>query len=157
MSSRWPQGHQDQRSPYATYEAWPEESDGAQSWPDVSWQDSGWQDSDHGNQGQWGGSDPGGAAVEDPWGSQRQDYAGQQPYAEPDRPAATPPSSAQTDDYQQEWSQSAGGLGDDADYEWFQYLSQGRSAPSKPDPAPPPSAPRRGQREPRPRGRDKAA
>jgi hypothetical protein len=138
MSSRWPQGQQEQRSPYATYDdAWPEENDGAQPWPDVSWQDP-----EPGDQGQWATS-----AAGEPWGPQREEYPGQ-PHAAADRPSAATQPSGHAGDYQQEWNQGAGGLGDDADYEWFQYLSQGRSAPSSPDapPAPPRGAPKSGRR-----------
>ena len=127
MSSRWPQGQQDQRSPYGTTydEPWAEESDGAQPWPDVSWQDTGWQDPGHGDQGPWA-SQPGASAAE-PWATGAQDYADRLLGA-PVRAPAGPQPSDHAGDFQQEWNQSAGGFGDDADYEWFQYLSQGRSA-----------------------------
>ncbi len=174
MSSRWPQGQQDQRSPFATYdEDWPQDSGGAPPWPDAGWQDTGWQDPDPGAYpGQWAPADgtaqpgtpadgtapPGTPAVAEPWASDRQDYPGQ-PYAAPDRPQATRQRDDHAEPYQQEWNQAAGGFGDDADYEWFQYLGQGRSAPAKPDAvaAPPPGAARPGQRGSRQRDRDKAS
>ena len=110
MSSRWPQGQQEQRSPYATYDdAWPEENDGAQPWPDTGWQDPGWPDPGPGDQGSWETSADG-----EPWGSERQDDP-DQPYAAPNRPSAAPPPGGPGGDYQQEWNQGAGGLGDDAD------------------------------------------
>src|SRR6516164_6300565 len=126
MSSRWPQ---DQRSPYATWdEARPEEGDGAQPWLEVSWQDAGWQNPGHGDQAQWATD----SATAESWAPEREDYPSQ-PYAAPDRPPAAPQPNDHAGDYQQEWNQGAGGFGDDADYEWLQYLSQGRSAPSRPD------------------------
>jgi hypothetical protein len=148
MSSRWPQGQQDQRSPFATYdEDWPQDGDGAQSWQDAGWQDTGWPDP-NADPGQWASAEgtPGpGTPAAEPWASA------------PGRPQAAPRSGDLADPYQQEWNQSAGGSGDDADLEWFQYLSQGRSAPAKPDPAP--AAPSRdskpGQRGWRQRDRDK--
>jgi hypothetical protein len=135
MSTRWPQGQQDQRSPYATDdEAWPQENGGAQPW-----QDDGWQAPDQpGYADQWaqaqGPARPGGPAV-----------------AEPSRGAAA-------SQYQREWDQSGGGFGDDEDYEWFHYLSGGRSAEPKPDAVPSPrpgrdSARRGGGRPERPRSR----
>ena len=55
MSSRWPQGQQDQRSSNVIYdEDWPQDGDGAQPWQDPGWQDAGWQDPDsRAYPGQW--------------------------------------------------------------------------------------------------------
>src|SRR5215470_9350624 len=87
---------------------WPRETQDVQPW-----QDSGWHDADGAEQ--WGAAQG--------FGSSRGSVA--QAVAQQTRnPAA--------DDYQREWERSAGGFGDDADYEWFEYLSGARSAQPKP-------------------------
>jgi hypothetical protein len=143
MSSRWPQGQQHQRSPYATYDqSWPPEGDGGQSWQDAGWQDAGWQDPDP---QQWSAG-PGVArsggrtaqAVADPWAPPR---TGRQ----------------SSDQDQRDWDQGAGGYGDDADLEWISYLTGGRSAQPKPEavPSPRPDVSGIGRREPRHRDLDR--
>ena len=147
MTTRWPQDQQDQRSGYAAYdESWNQDSDGGQSG-----QDAGWQDSDGGYGGQWsGGSARRGTAVAqavaDPWAPARSDdsSAGPAPRTSGRRPAGQ---------FQQDWDQGAGGFGDDADYEWFSYLSGGRSEPARPE-ADPRSGPGRSRDKRRDRGRD---
>ena len=150
MSSRWPQDQQDQRSPHATYdESWNQDSDAAQPW-----QDAGWQDPDGGGYpGQWsaGSAQRGTAvaqAVADPWAPARSD----DPYAAPgSRSSARQPA----DQFQQDWDQGAGGFGDDADYEWFSYLSGGRSASAKPEATPRPGPPDSGRSRDKRRDRDR--
>ena len=89
---------------------WPQETEDVQPW-----QDSGWHDADGpGYAEQWGAGQG--------FGSSRGSVA----------QAVAP----RADDYQREWERSAGGFGDDADYEWFEYLSGGRSAQPKPADAP---------------------
>jgi hypothetical protein len=146
MSSRWPQGQQDQRSPYATYdEGWPQE--GASEQP---WQDDGWQDPEQfGYADQWaqaqGSARPAGPAVA-------------QAVAEPKAPQRPQPRGRAADNFQREWDQSGGGFGEDDDLEWFSYLSGGRSAQPKPDEAPPQRRSSGGQERPRSRrGRGRSA
>src|SRR3982074_3307559 len=159
MSSRWPQEQQDQRSPYATYdESWSRSDEGPQPWQDSGWHDpesqnAGWQDpGQEGYAEQWasaqGLGQPRGSAVAravaEPLAPGRQDH--------PSQPVAPQPRDPAAGAYQQEWDQSGGGFGDDADYEWFQYLSGGRPAQAKPAAVPVqrPSAPERGRPDPRP-------
>src|ERR1700733_4902311 len=154
MSSRWPQGQQDQRSGHATHddEAWSQDGEGAQPWQDAGWQDVGWGGPDQSEQ--WSPA-PGGSsvaqAVAPPRASARPDDRGQRSSG---RSAAQPASNPSASQFDQEWDQSGGGFGEDEDLEWFSYLGGGRSA--KPDgvSSPRPSAPgksdRRGDR-----GRDR--
>ncbi len=150
MSSRWPQDQQDQRSPYAPYdESWNQDNDAAQPG-----QDAGWQEPDGGGYpGQWsaGSAQRGTAtaqAVADPWAPARSD----DPYAAPEtRSSARQPA----DQLQQDWDQGAGGFGDDADYEWFSYLSGGRSASAKPEATPRPGPPDSGRSRDKRRDRDR--
>jgi hypothetical protein len=142
MSSRWPQGQQDQRSPYATYdEGWQQE--GASEQP---WQDDGWQDPEQfGYADQWSQARPAGPAVA-------------QAVAEPKAPQRPQARGRAADNFQREWDQSAGGFGEDDDLEWFSYLSGGRSAQPKPDEAPPQRRSSGGQDRPRSRrGRGRSA
>jgi hypothetical protein len=151
MSSRWPQGQQDQRSPYATYdEAWSQEGGAEQSW-----QDDGWQAQDqHDYSGQW-------AQGADWQGPEQQSRGGRTAVAQavaPERTRAGRRSRNEPEDfYQGDWDQSGGGTGDDDDYAWFQYLSGGRSAEPKPAEDRPTrsgrDSGRRGGRQERPRSR----
>ena len=119
MSSRWPQGQQDQRSPYGTY-------DGDWSQDDASeqpWQDNGWQSEDQKGYGdQWppaqGSGRPAGRAA--------------QAVAEPRAPERRQSRGRKADDFQSEWDQSGGGFGDDNDLEWISYLTGGRPVQPKP-------------------------
>jgi hypothetical protein len=141
MSSRWPQGQQDQRSPYATYdEGWQQE--GASEQP---WQDDGWQDPEQfGYADQWSQTRPAGPAVA-------------QAVAEPKAPQRPQARGRAADNFQREWDQSAGGFGEDDDLEWFSYLSGGRSAQPKPDEAPPQRRSSGGQDRRSRRGRGRSA
>src|SRR5260370_36372124 len=139
MSSRWPQEQQDQRSPHAMHdESWSREGEGVQPWQDSGWQNPGWEDpgwQDPDGQGyaeQWAPAQGFGQAsgsgvaqaVAQPRARGRDDHV-RQPVAQQRRDPAA-------EEYQREWERSAGGFGDDADYEWFDYLSGGRSAKAKP-------------------------
>jgi hypothetical protein len=73
-------------------------------------------------------------AVPEAWAPER-DYP-DQPYVAPDSwPAAQVPQVPQgrLPEQQQEWDQGSDGFGDDADYGWYDYLSQGRPAKTTPD------------------------
>ena len=119
MSSRWPQGQQDQRSPYGTY-------DGSWSQDDASeepWQDNGWQSGDQTGYGdQWPSAQ----------GSARPAGRAAQAVAEQRAPERRRSRGRTADDFQSEWDQSGGGFGDDNDLEWISYLTGGRTAAPKP-------------------------
>src|ERR1700728_1790299 len=131
MSSRWPQTQQDERSAYAPYdEAW-RADDGSAGWPDAGFQDAGWQQPD--DQGGWPAQDGWSAAPGRAQPAGRTAQAVAEAWAPPKRER---PSAARGNDFEQDWSQSAGGFGDDADYEWIGYLTGGRSTRQpKPDTA----------------------
>src|ERR1700683_1310927 len=115
MSSRWPQGQQDQRSPYDTY-------DGDWSQDDASeqpWQDNGWQSQDQ----------PGYDAAQ---GSGRPAGRAAQAVAEPRGPERRQSRGRKADEFQSDWDQSGGGFGDDNDLEWISYLTGGRPVQPKP-------------------------
>jgi hypothetical protein len=131
MSSRWPQGQQNQRSPYAAYdEALPEGNGADQPSEGGGWQASG--QSGYGDQWAHGSARHAGPAVAqavaEPWAPPRQDFDG-----DPRRPSGPAPSGGGAGQYQREWDESGGGFGDDADYAWFDYLSGGRSSEPRPE------------------------
>src|SRR5208282_4548625 len=137
MSSRWPQGHQNQRSPYASDDGDWQQDNGSQQ----PWQDDGWQAQD-----QYGYGDQRPSAQ----GSARPAGRAAQAVAEPRTPQRQRSGGAGADNFQREWDQSGGGFGDDEDLEWISYLTGGRSVQPKPDQAPPE---RQSGRQERPRSR----
>jgi hypothetical protein len=146
MSSRWPQGQQDPRSPYATHEGDWSQDDGS----DQPWQDDGWQAQD---QSGYGDQPP------SPQGSARPAGRAAQAVAEPRAPQRQRSGGRAAGEFQREWDQSGGGFGDDEDLEWISYLTGGGggSVQPKPDQDPPERRPSRQERSRSRRGRGRSA
>jgi hypothetical protein len=144
MSSRWPQGHQDQRSPYPTDDGDWQQDNGSEQ----PWQDDGWQAQD-----QYGYGDQRPSAQ----GSAHPAGRAAQAVAEPRAPQRQRSGGRAADSFQREWDQSGGGFGDDEDLEWISYLTGGRPVQPKPDEAQPERRPGRQERSRSRRGMGRSA
>src|SRR5215469_1013995 len=123
---------------------WPQETEDVQQW-----QDSGWHDADGpGYAEQWGAAQGLGSAR----GSVAQAVAPRPAVRQqPGKPGARQTRNLGAANYQREWESSAGGSGDDADYDWIEYLTGAGSAQAKPADVPAQQRGKGERRQPRPK------